>query len=98
MSMERLQVCPARISVIAIDMVHLDPVVMLEEQPTVATSTPLCFEQPSQVGTGHWMPSLSCAPVDPIAILRTAMALDVDLPRNPHLAVSLKARRLRVRR
>ena len=42
-SMERLQVRKARISVVPIDMVHLNPVVMLEEQPTVATAAALLF-------------------------------------------------------
>ena len=37
-SMERLQVRKARIAVVAIDMVHLDPVVMLEEQSTMSDS------------------------------------------------------------
>jgi hypothetical protein len=30
-SMERLRICKARITMVAIDMVHLNPVVMLEE-------------------------------------------------------------------
>jgi hypothetical protein len=33
--MQRLQVRRARITVVPIDMVHLNPVVMLEEQPVV---------------------------------------------------------------
>src|SRR5215510_13745466 len=36
-SMKRLQIRRARIAVLAIDMVHLDAVVMLEVQPTVTT-------------------------------------------------------------
>ena len=97
-SMKRLQVCRARIAVVAIDMVHLDPVVMLEEQPTVTTPALLLFEQPGQFGTGHGMPSLSCAPVHPIAVIGTAIALDVDMSRYRDLAVSPKARRFRVGR
>ena len=47
-SMERLQVRRARISVVAIDMVHLDPVVLLAEQITRATATALRCEPPGQ--------------------------------------------------
>ena len=97
-SMERLQVRIARIAMIPIDMVHLDAVIMLEEQPTVTTSASLLFEQPRQFGTDHGMPSLSGAPVHPIAVIGTAIALDVDMPRNCHFAVSPKARRFRVGR
>ena len=96
--MERLQIRIARIAVIAIDMVHLDSVVMLEAQATVTTPAPLLFEQPRPFGTDRWMPSLSRAPVHPIAVIGTSIALDVDMPCNRHLAVSSKARRLRVGR
>ena len=98
MPMERLQVRRARIAVLPVDMVHLDAVVMLEEQATVTTPAPLRFEQPRQFGAGRWMPSLSCAPVHPIAIVRTAIALDFDMPRSRHFAVSPKTRRFRVGR
>ena len=47
-SMERLQIGKARIVVITIDMVYLDPVVMLEAQPTVATAPALLFQQLGQ--------------------------------------------------
>ena len=97
-SMKRLQIRIARIAVITVDMIHLNPVVMLEEQPTITTPAPLIFEQPRQFGTDRWMPSLSRAPVHPIAVIGTAMALDGDMPCNRHLAVSPKARRLRVGR
>jgi len=40
-SMERLQIGVARISAITIDVIHLDPVVMLAEQSTVPTVTVL---------------------------------------------------------
>src|SRR5687768_7376633 len=42
------------------------------------------------------MSSLSRAPIHPIAVIGTAIALDVDMPCNRHLAVSPKARCLRV--
>ena len=89
-SMQRLQVCIARIAMVAIDMVHLDPVVMLEEQSTVATSASLRFEQPGQSCTDTGMSSLSRAPVHPVPIIGTAVALDVHMPGNRHLAVSPK--------
>ncbi len=54
-SMQRLQVCKARITVVAIDMVHLNPVVMLEEQSTVATASVLQFEQPGQSYTDKYL-------------------------------------------
>ena len=87
MSMERLQVCKARIAVVAIDMVHLDPVVMLEEQPTGATAAALRFEQPGQSCTDMGVSALSRAPVHPIPIIGTAVALDLHMPGNRHLAV-----------
>ena len=34
MSMKRLQISVARIAAISIEMIHLNPVVMLEDQPT----------------------------------------------------------------
>ena len=37
-SMKRLQIAVARIASIAIDMIDLNPVVMVEEQPTVDDS------------------------------------------------------------
>jgi hypothetical protein len=44
-SMERLQIDRARIASIPLDVIDLDPVVMLEEQPTIATASLLYFEQ-----------------------------------------------------
>jgi hypothetical protein len=44
MAMKRLQIGRARVAVIPIDMVHLDLVVMLEEQATITTSATLKFQ------------------------------------------------------
>jgi hypothetical protein len=44
-SMERLQISVARISAVPVDVIHFDPVVMLEEQSTIPTATLLRFEQ-----------------------------------------------------
>src|SRR2546430_4975356 len=78
-SMERLQIGVARILAITIDVIHLDPVVMLEEQSTVPTVTVLRFEQLGESRTGVWMPSLSATPVHPIPIIRAAVACDLDI-------------------
>ena len=86
-SMKRLQIGVARIAAIPIDMIHLNPVVMLEEQPTVATAPVLHFEQLGQSRTGVRMPSLSCTPVHPIAIVRAAVASHLDVPRDRHLTM-----------
>jgi hypothetical protein len=45
MSMERLQIRQARISAVSIDVIHLDPVVMLKEQLTVVTAPTLPFQR-----------------------------------------------------
>src|SRR5919197_2942906 len=68
-------------------MVHLNPAVMLEEQPTIATASVLLFEQPSQSCTDVGFSALSCAPVHPVPIIGTAVALDLHMPGNRHLAV-----------
>ena len=87
MSMQRLQVRRARITVVTIAMVHLNPVVMLEEQSTTATASVLLFEQPGQSCTDVGVSALSRAPVDPVPIIGTAVALDLHMPGNGHLAV-----------
>ena len=92
-SMERLQVGRARIAVVPIDMIHLDPVVMLEEQPTMATAPVLLFQQLGQFRTGVRVSSLPCAPVHPIAVIGTAVALDLAMPVRSHIAVSPQTRR-----
>src|SRR5712671_1922902 len=84
-SMKRLQISGARILVMPIDMIHLDPVVMLEEQPAVATTPLVLFEQLGQSWIGVGMPSLPRTPVHPIAIVWTAVPLDLDVPRDCHL-------------
>src|SRR2546430_8418933 len=78
-SMQRLQVRQARITVVPIDMVHLNPVVMLEEQPTMATASVLLLQPPG--------PSCTDAPVYPVPLRGTAVALDLHMPGHGHLAV-----------
>ncbi len=68
-------------------MAHLNPVIMLEEQSTVATASVLQFEQPGQSYTDTGVSALSRAPVDPVPIIGAAVALDLHMPGNGHLAV-----------
>ena len=89
-SMKRLQIGVARIAAISIDMVHLNSVVMLEEQPAVATPASLRFEQLGQSGIGIRMPSLSGTPVHPIPVVRASVSSDLNVPCNWHLAMGPK--------
>ena len=68
-------------------MAHLNPVVMLEEQPTATTASVLLFEQPGQSCTDVGVSALSRASVDPVPIIGTAVALDLHMPGDGHLAV-----------
>ena|SRR5216684_2391073 len=95
-SMKRLQISGARILVMPIDMIHLDPVVMLEEQPAVATTPLVLFEQLGQSWIGVGMPSLPRTPVHPIAIVWTAVPLDLDVPRDCHLTMEVEIHGVRV--
>src|SRR5215470_2518637 len=78
-------------------MVHLNPVVMLEEQPTATTAAVLLFEQPGPSCADVGVSALSRAPVDPVPIIGTAVALDLDMPRNGHLAMGQQVRGIGVR-
>ena len=44
-SMQCLEVCHACIAAIAIDMINFNPILRVEEQPTVGTVSPLLLEQ-----------------------------------------------------
>ncbi|OLE06413.1 MAG: hypothetical protein AUI36_42285 [Cyanobacteria bacterium 13_1_40CM_2_61_4] len=68
-------------------MVHLNPVVMLEAQPTTATASVLLCEQPGQSCPDVGVSALSRAPVYPVPIRGTAVALDLHMPGDGHLAV-----------
>ena len=87
-SMKRLQIGVARIAAIPIDMIHLNPVVMLEDQPAEATTPVLHLEQLSQSQIGVRMPSLSCTPVHPIPIVRAAVTSHLDVSRDRHRTMS----------
>ena len=88
--MERLQIRVARIAVVPVDVVHFDPVVMLEEQSAVPTTTMLRFKQPGQSRTGARMPSLSDTPVHPVPIVGAPVALHLDMPLDGHLTVCVQ--------
>ena len=87
-SMERLEVRRARIMMITIDVIDLDPVALLEDQPTIATAPTLLLQQLRQSRTDVRVPSLSRAPVHPITIVRTAVARDLNVPRDRHLTMA----------
>jgi hypothetical protein len=87
MSMERLPVRRARLSVVAIDVVPLDPVVLVEEPSTGATAAAWRWEQPGQSCTDTEVSALSPAPVHPVPIRGTAVAVHLHLPGKGHLAV-----------
>jgi len=79
-SMQRVEVCPACVTAIAIDMVNFNPILRVEEQPTGGTAPPLLFEQRRQSRTDFGVPSLSRAPIDPIAIIGTTVVPDFAMP------------------
>ena len=94
-SMQRLEVCPACITAIAIDMIDFNPILRVEEQPTGGTAPPLLFEQRRQSRTDPRVPSLSRAPIDPIAIIGTAGAPDFDMPGDGDLTMGMEVPALR---
>jgi hypothetical protein len=90
-SMGRLQVGRARIASISTDVIDLDPVILLEEQPTMATAPALALQQLRQAWTDVRGPSWSRAPGPPIASRGTAIALDLHMPRNRHRTMGVEA-------
>src|SRR5262249_57230957 len=96
MSMKRLQIGRARIASVTVGVIDLDPVVMLEEQPTRATASLLCFEQFGESGTDLRVSSPSRAPVPPVPIIGTAVAFDLDMPGKGHLAVCQEMRGIQI--
>src|SRR5215471_17946763 len=85
--MQRLQVCIARSASIATDVIDLDTILMVEEQPTMRTAPVLLVQQFGQSCSDLRVPSMSGAPVHPISIIRAAGAGHLDVPRNGDLAV-----------
>ena len=83
-SMERLQVGQACVVSISTDVIALD----IEEQPTITAAPTLLLQHLRQAWTDGRVPSLSRAPVHPIAIIGTAMALDLHMPRNRYLTLA----------
>ena len=66
-SMQRVEVCPACVTAIAIDMVNFNPILRVEEQPTGGTAPPLLFEQRRQSRTDPGVPSLSRALIEDVS-------------------------------
>ena len=89
-SMQRVEVRHACVTAIAIAMVHFHPIRIVAEQPPGGTAPPLLFEQCRQSRTDPGVPSLSCAPIDPIAIIGTAGAPDFDMPGDGDLTRGLE--------
>jgi len=89
-SMQRLEVRHACLAAITIDMIDFNPIIVVEEQPTGGTAPTLLLEQHGQSRTDPGVPSLSRAPIDPIAILGTAGAPDFAMPGDGDLAMGLE--------
>src|SRR5262245_37744594 len=89
-SMQRLEVRPACMAAVAIDMINCNPILSVDEQPTGGTAPPLLLEQHGQSRTAPWGPSLSRAPIDPIAIIGTAGAPDFDMPGDGDLTMRVE--------
>jgi hypothetical protein len=77
-------------------MIHLNPVVMLEEQPAVATAPVLRFEQLGESRADIGMPSLSRTPVDPIAVVGAAASSDLDVRRDRHPTMGQEVHGVRI--
>ena len=95
-SMQRLQIGVARIAAIPIDVIHLNPVVMLEEQPAQATAPVLRLEQLGQSRTGVRVPSLSCTPVHPIPIIRAAVTSHFNVSRDRYRTMRQQVHGVRI--
>ena len=91
-SMECLQIGITPVASVTVAVIDLDPVVRLEEQPTIATPPLLRFEQFGKSGPDMWVASLARTPVHPVTIRGTAVALDLDVPGEGHLTVCEEVR------
>jgi hypothetical protein len=91
-SMECLQIGITCVTAVTVAVIDLDSVIMLEEQPTRATTPLLCFEQFGESGPDMWVASLAPTPVHTVTIIGTAVASDLDMPGEGHLAVCEEVR------
>jgi hypothetical protein len=91
-AMESLEIGLAGGSPIPTDVIHLQRVLVLEEQSTIRTAPALPLQQRSQAGTDCGVPSSACAPLDPIAIIRPPMARDLGVPQTGDLAMGGESR------
>src|SRR5262249_1870091 len=96
-SMKRLQIARAPIVSITIDVIDLNPVIMVEAQLTISTAAVLLFEELGQAWTDTRVPSSSRTPVHPVAIIGTPVPTDFDVPSNRDLTMGQEVDRVRVR-
>ena len=87
-SMKRLQIAIAPIVSITIDVIDLNPVIMVEAQLTIPAASVLLFEELGQSSTDTRVPSSSLTPVPPVAIIGTPVPTDFDVPSNSYLTMS----------
>src|SRR5919206_984312 len=95
--MKRLHIARAPIASIPINMIDLDPVIMVEAQLTIPAASVLLFEELGQSSTDTRVPSSSLTPVHPVAIIGTPVPTDFDVPSNSHLTMGEKVYRIRIR-
>src|SRR4029450_1671503 len=95
-SMKGLQIGIARILSIATDVIHLQSVLLLEEQPTIGAAPALPLQQLGQSGIDGGVTPTPATPIHPVAIIGTAMAGDLDVPCDPHLAMRVEVHGVRI--
>jgi hypothetical protein len=73
MSVQQLQVVSRLFPTLTFgnDVIDLDRVIFGELQSTCTTSALLLFQQPGYLRFHLWMASQSCAPIGPVAVIRT---------------------------
>src|SRR5215831_2980139 len=86
-SMSGLEIVIAGVPSSPADVVNLQLVIMLEEQPTGGTAPALSFEQGGQSGSDRRVASPSGAPLHPSPIVRTPMACDLGVPEARNLTM-----------
>ena len=95
-SMEDLKIGIARIVSIATDVIHLQVVLLLEEQSTIGTAPALPLQQLGQSGIDCGVVPTPATPIHPIAIVGATMAGDLDVPCNLHLAMRVEVCGVRI--
>ena len=91
-----MQVTVTRVLAISVNMVNLQLVIMLEVQSAVRTPSLLSFEQSGDAVFDRRVMAPTATPIHPVPIIRTAVALDLDMPGDSHLTVEVEAHGVRV--